>query len=200
MLSKPLLTVSGGRNELTSTSKPSRSRTARAYSARLSRWNGRQPGIRIHRGDAVDLRFERVDERRDRRGVRPPRAGRRHHAGAKLADHLLRDFRVLLDLRRVETGQRQLTRLALLAVAGRAVLTDELVLGVDGQARRGPRASAVGATSPVLTGDGLVAAGVWDRLRGSGLISGDNISAGCRDAKNCRGHSRIHELLHAPPG
>src|SRR5262245_18098039 len=45
MLSKPLLRVSGGRNEFTSTSMPSRSRTARAYSARFSRWNGRHPGL-----------------------------------------------------------------------------------------------------------------------------------------------------------
>src|SRR5262245_16418603 len=45
MLSKPLLSVSGGRNEFTSTSMPSRSRTARAYSARFSRWNGRHPGL-----------------------------------------------------------------------------------------------------------------------------------------------------------
>ena len=45
MLSKPLLSVSGGRNEFTSTSMPSRSRTARAYSARFNRWNGRHPGF-----------------------------------------------------------------------------------------------------------------------------------------------------------
>ena len=44
-LSKPWLIVSGGRNALTSTSMPMRSRTARAYSARFSRWNGRQPGF-----------------------------------------------------------------------------------------------------------------------------------------------------------
>src|SRR5437773_6377788 len=37
--------VSGGRNAVTSTSIPTRSRTACWYSARLSRWNGRQPGF-----------------------------------------------------------------------------------------------------------------------------------------------------------
>ncbi len=37
--------VSGGKNVLTSTSTSSRSRTARAYSARLARWNGRNPGL-----------------------------------------------------------------------------------------------------------------------------------------------------------
>src|SRR5579862_945300 len=45
MLSKPLLIVSGGRNALTSTSRSTRSRTDRSYSARLSRWNGRRPGF-----------------------------------------------------------------------------------------------------------------------------------------------------------
>jgi hypothetical protein len=37
--------VSGGRNVVTSTSTFSRSRTAFWYSARLSRWNGREPGF-----------------------------------------------------------------------------------------------------------------------------------------------------------
>ena len=44
-LSKPRLIVSGGRNAVTSTSMPTRSRTARWYSARLRRWNGRHPGF-----------------------------------------------------------------------------------------------------------------------------------------------------------
>ena len=44
-LSKPWLMVSGGSSAETSTSTSSRSFTARAYSARLSRWKGRQPGF-----------------------------------------------------------------------------------------------------------------------------------------------------------
>ena len=43
---------------------PSRSRTARAYSARLARWNGRDPGIGIERGRAIDAGFERGRELR----------------------------------------------------------------------------------------------------------------------------------------
>jgi hypothetical protein len=44
MLSKLWLIVSGGSSAETSTSIASKSRIARAYSARLRRWNGRQPG------------------------------------------------------------------------------------------------------------------------------------------------------------
>ena len=39
--------LSGGRNGVTSTFKSSRSRTARWYSARLSRWKGRDPGSKL---------------------------------------------------------------------------------------------------------------------------------------------------------
>ena len=45
MLSKPSLIVSGGRYADTSTSMASRSRTARAYSARFNRCDGREPGL-----------------------------------------------------------------------------------------------------------------------------------------------------------
>src|SRR5262245_20036333 len=45
MLSKPWLIVSGGRYAVTSMSTSSRSLTDCAYSARVSRWNGRHPGL-----------------------------------------------------------------------------------------------------------------------------------------------------------
>ena len=50
-------------------------------------------------------------ERRDRGRVRAPRVGRRHHAGAQLADHLLRDVGMLSDGRGVEAGEHQLAGL-----------------------------------------------------------------------------------------
>src|SRR4029453_132561 len=43
-LSKPLLTVSAGRNAVGSTSSARICRTSRAYSARFTRWNGPRPG------------------------------------------------------------------------------------------------------------------------------------------------------------
>ncbi len=44
MLSKFAILVSSGRNSPASTSRPSRSRTDCAYSARFRRWNDRRPG------------------------------------------------------------------------------------------------------------------------------------------------------------
>src|SRR5581483_2455777 len=64
--------------------------------------------------------------------VGPPRARRRHHAGAQLADHLLGDVGVRRRLLQRKSDERQSARLALLAVAARAVLLDERVLLVRG--------------------------------------------------------------------
>ena len=54
-MSKPWLMESGGSSPLTSMSSASRSFTARAYSTRLSRWNGRRPGLGVT-GAAVSMR------------------------------------------------------------------------------------------------------------------------------------------------
>ena len=60
----------------------------------------------MQRRRGVDAGLERHRERLQRFGVGAPRAGRRHHAGAQLADHLLADVRVIRDLRDVERRER----------------------------------------------------------------------------------------------
>ncbi|OLC42737.1 MAG: hypothetical protein AUH43_21880 [Acidobacteria bacterium 13_1_40CM_65_14] len=94
-------------------------------------------GIGIERCGGVDFCFERGDERAHRLGVGTPRRRRRHHARAQLADHLLADVRVLLDLRCVKARQRESARFPALAVTAGAVLLDELILGVDRKAGGG---------------------------------------------------------------
>ena len=60
--------------------------------------------VRSRRG--VDASLERHCQRLQRFGIGAPRAGRRHHAGAQFADHLLADVRVIRDLRDVERRER----------------------------------------------------------------------------------------------
>ena len=64
-------------------------------------------GIGLERGAAIDARLERRGERRQRRFLGPLRAGRRHHAGAQLANHLLGDVGVIVGLGGVERRERQ---------------------------------------------------------------------------------------------
>jgi hypothetical protein len=80
----------------------------------------------MQRSGGVDAILEGGGEVPD--GIRfgTARAGRRHHAGAKLVNHPLRDFGVLLCAAGVEIHQRQATGLALLAVAADAILLDEI--------------------------------------------------------------------------
>ena len=63
------------------------------------------PRIGCDRRRLVDSRLERGRERAQRRLVGPPRARRRHHARAQLADHFLGDVRVLGRGGRVERSQ-----------------------------------------------------------------------------------------------
>ena len=51
----------------------------------------------------------------------PLGAGRRHHAGAELADHLLGDVGVIVSGARIERRERQSARLAAVAVTADAV-------------------------------------------------------------------------------
>src|SRR5437899_1064721 len=60
-----------------------------------------------------------------------PRGWRRHHARPQFPDHLLSGLGVRLDLCRVETRQDEPAGLATFTVATRAILRDELVLGLD---------------------------------------------------------------------
>ena len=63
----------------------------------------------------VDLSFERLGERGERRGIRAAAAGRRHLTRTQLADHLLGDLRLL-------GGAGDLERLQRDAAAARARL------------------------------------------------------------------------------
>ena len=68
MLSKPALVVSAGRNVAASISMPSRSRIAREYSARFSRWKGRHPGS-FARSAEASARASRVSTKAARRAA-----------------------------------------------------------------------------------------------------------------------------------
>ena len=106
-------------------SRASRSWTARAYSARFRRWNDAPARIGLASAAAIERRLERGGERRQRVASGPLRAGRRHHAGAQLADHLLGDVDRLGRLRDVVGRERQPARFRAIAVAGHAVLLDQ---------------------------------------------------------------------------
>jgi len=62
------------------------------------------------RRPGVHLAFECFDERGMVAASGRPRARRRHHAGAKFANHLSGDIGMLGDLRRVEAGEHELAR------------------------------------------------------------------------------------------
>ena len=76
--------------------------------------------VRVRR--AIDRRLERGGQRRERRLLRALRPGRRHHAGAELADHLLADVHRLGGLGDVVRRERQATGLRAIAVTRDAVL------------------------------------------------------------------------------
>ncbi len=78
-------------------------------------------GVRPQRGRAIEPILERGRERGEGLFIGTFRTGGRHHAGAQLADHLLDDIRMIGRCRGIERRQRQLPRLAALAVTGRAV-------------------------------------------------------------------------------
>ena len=67
-------------------------------------------GVRPRRGGGVDARLERLGQRDERGLVRAPRAGRRHHAGAQLPDHLLGDVGVSRRARRSRTSRATVRR------------------------------------------------------------------------------------------
>ena len=135
MLSKPLLSVSGGRNEChVDVDAEQVAHGARVLGA-VQALERPPPRVRIQRRGLVDPRFERVHQRAHRGGLGVPRGWRRHHPRPQLPDHLLSGFGVRLDLCRVETGQDEPPGLAAFAVATRAVLRDELILRLDRRPR-----------------------------------------------------------------
>ena len=118
--------VSAGRNAVTSTSMPSRSSIACRYSARVSRWKGRWPGL----GALAASRSMLVSRKPSSWAVvsvvrdGPPGTRRRHHSGLQFADHLFSRFSVVRRLGRLEVGQAQATGHRLVVVTADAVLLD----------------------------------------------------------------------------
>ena len=151
MLSKLALIVSAGRYVPASMSSPNSARIAAAYSARLSRWNVRCPGLVAAAASSVVS--SAVTSAMTRGGVGlARRLSRRHHAGAQLADHLFGDVRLIRGLRDIECGQRQLAALHLVVVTADAVGPNRVV------GRRGDRlrSGGSGQDGPVLRlGPGL---------------------------------------------
>ena len=84
---------------------------------------------------AIELALHPADQRLERGRIRPPHAGRRHHAGAQLADDFFADLRVVAEVREIELVEQQVRRLQPRVVAGHTVLVDQRAL--RGGVRRG---------------------------------------------------------------
>ena len=94
--------------------------------------NGRPAWIRIVERNAIQRRFQ---PRHDRPGLRVSRAGpvgRRHAAGAELAQHLFPYRRILTDVADVPPLQAQTGGPARIVVAGQAVAVEHGPLGRTG--------------------------------------------------------------------
>ena len=122
-------------------SRPSRSCTDCAYSARFRRWKLRRPGATPTRA-GVGLAFERIGQRVDHRVVGTAAAGRRHLPGPQLADHLLGGLEVLAGGGDVEALEREPAGLGAVAMAADAGLGDGLLRRLERRrdgSRRGVR-------------------------------------------------------------
>ena len=86
-------------------------------------------GIRVRRRERIHARFERAHQLRQHRRRRALRAARRHQAGAQLVDHFLGDVTMVRRLPGIPSRERQPASLATFAVAGDAILRDQLGLG-----------------------------------------------------------------------
>ena len=116
------------------------------------------PRPRRRGGGGVHRRLERGDHGRDRHRVGTRGAGRRHHPGPELLDHLLGELPVLDVFGGVEASERQAAGLGAIAVAGGAVASDQVLLRVHSQ-RRGPMGDD--GCRPASGGRGRAALGRW---------------------------------------
>ena len=62
------------------------------------------------------------------RGIRARQAGRRHHAGAHFADHLLHLFGALLDVREIDLRPGEPAGFQLVVMAAEAVLIHQILI------------------------------------------------------------------------
>jgi len=117
--------------------------------------------IRPRLGDGVHPRLEAGRERVERRLGRALGAGRRHHAGTQLPDHLLRHVGALLRLRRIETFEDEVPFRLVGVVALQAERLDHGLV-------RGARREARGARCDLrcaMRGDGVRRHGIQARSR-----------------------------------
>ena len=97
-----------------------------------------RPGLDSRRRAAIDLGLEPVAQPVVFGQRRPRDVGRRHHAGAQLADHFFPELRVLADACVIQILKREVRRLHARAVARHAVAIDDcLLLFCCGRSRRG---------------------------------------------------------------
>ena len=90
---------------------------------------GAAAGVRVARGGRVDLGLHAGNEGGDLVLRRPPDARRRHHPGAQLADHLLRDRRIRDRVGCVEFLQGEIADEAAFVVAANAVFLNDVLVG-----------------------------------------------------------------------
>ena len=95
------------------------------------------PGIRMSRGGAIQLRFNRGDEAFHRRRVRSRRPERRHRPGPKLAHRFFQHLAMFARRREVHALQREPAGLHPIVVTGDAVAVEHRAgRGIGGRRRR----------------------------------------------------------------
>ena len=117
--------------------------------------HGRPSGIRRRGAVRVERGFDTADERRVGGARRARRTGRRHHAAAELADHLLPDLDFSAGVGRVEMLQNEPSRPQAVVVAADAVPLDHGVrsgierrLGQGGRGRENRRGGGTECQDP----------------------------------------------------
>ncbi len=90
-------------------------------------------GVRTDCRRAIDTRFERGGERFHRRRARPRHSGRRHQAGAELANHFFGEFGGLIGVSQIEPGQGHAAGLQRIVMTAAAILLNQ---GAPGNQRR----------------------------------------------------------------
>ena len=123
----------------------------------------------MERGRPIDFRFERRRERGERSAGRPIlHRRRRHHSSAELLDHPLGEFRVLVDVRRVEMLERYPAGLRVVVVAGGAVRGDQFVLRIGRQEHRPVRGRRLRRRAAVILLGRILCASGTDSRRQDG--------------------------------
>ena len=92
---------------------------------------GRRGSMRAGSGRPIDPCFERQSHCFERFGLGARHARRRHHPGAQLSDDLLHLLRILLGMRNIHRGPREISQLRVDPVAHDTILFHQLTLLLD---------------------------------------------------------------------